>query len=49
MDLNTSVLHKTDYIVKTVPLITCQELIAKHHYAKTGSNIVDKPLLKPYG
>ena len=38
MKPTTAVLRKSDYVVKTVPLLTCQELIAKHHYAKTGSN-----------
>lgn len=33
-----AVLKKADYTVKTVPLATCQELVAKHHYARTGSN-----------
>ena len=32
------VLRKADYEVRTVPLLVCQELVAKHHYAKTGSN-----------
>src|ERR1700719_72083 len=32
------VLRKTDYEVKTIPLIICQEKVAKYHYARTGSN-----------
>lgn len=32
------VLRRVDYEVKTVPLIVCQEMVAKYHYAKGGSN-----------
>lgn len=32
------VLKKEDYEVRTVELAICQEKVAKHHYAKTGSN-----------
>src|SRR5271166_885645 len=32
------VLRKEDYEVRTVPLKTCQEMVAKYHYARTGSN-----------
>ncbi|MEA1909730.1 MAG: hypothetical protein U9M89_01765 [Patescibacteria group bacterium] len=32
------VLKKEDYVVTTVPLKICQDLVAKYHYAKTGSN-----------
>ena len=32
------VLRKADYEVRTVPLQVCQDMVAKHHYAKTGSN-----------
>ena len=30
--------RKADWIVKTVPLATCQVLVAEHHYARGGSN-----------
>ena len=32
------VLRKVDYSVRTVPLATCQDMVAKYHYAKSGSN-----------
>lgn len=32
------VLKKADYAVRTVPLAVCQEMVAKYHYAKRGSN-----------
>lgn len=32
------VLRKSDYEVRTVSLATCQEKVAKYHYARTGSN-----------
>ena len=38
MKPNGPILRKADYEVKTVPLATCQEKVAKHHYARTGSN-----------
>ena len=33
-----TLLRKADYEVRTVPLATCQEKVARYHYAKTGSN-----------
>ena len=32
------VLRKQDYEVLTVPLVLCREMVAKYHYAGTGSN-----------
>jgi hypothetical protein len=32
------VLKKADYEVKTIPLAVCQQMVAKYHYAKSGSN-----------
>lgn len=38
MKPNCPVLKKADYEVKTVSLATCQAMVEKYHYAKTGSN-----------
>ena len=36
MKPNCPVLKKEDYEVKTIPLATCQAMVAKYHYAKTA-------------
>ena len=38
MKPNCPVLKKSDYEVKTIPLATCQQMVQKYHYARTGSN-----------
>lgn len=38
MKPNVPVLYSSDYEVKTVPLSICQDLVARYHYAKSGSN-----------
>jgi hypothetical protein len=38
MKPNVPVLKKEDWEVKTIPLAICQEMVARYHYAKTGSN-----------